>query len=117
MTPRFRPLHDPRIDVPTLTRLFLQNPMMRNSTTLIPALTLWVNAHNTVLAHYSNGTRVSEDAWSKLPQDSQNIWMSLPIDDRKLILGASDFVSSITKASSLLHAIQGQRWTWTLNLN
>jgi hypothetical protein len=62
--------------------------------------TLWVNAHNTVLAHYSNGTRVSEDAWSKLPQDSRNIWMSLPIDDWKLILGASDSVSSITKTSS-----------------
>jgi hypothetical protein len=53
-----------------------------------------------VLAHYSNGTRVSDDAWSKLPQDSWNTWMSLPIDDRKLILGASDSVSSITKASS-----------------
>jgi hypothetical protein len=62
--------------------------------------TIWVNAHNTVLAHYSNGTRVSDDAWSKLPQDSLNIWMSLPIDDRKLILGASNSVSSITKASS-----------------
>jgi hypothetical protein len=24
--------------------------------------TIWVNAHNTVLAHYSNGTRVSDDA-------------------------------------------------------
>jgi hypothetical protein len=62
--------------------------------------TIWVNAHNTVLAHYSNGTRVSDGAWSKLPQDSRNIWMSLPIDDQKLILGASDSVSSITKASS-----------------
>jgi hypothetical protein len=64
--------------------------------------TIWVNAHNTVLAHYSNGTRVAEDAWSKLPQDSRNIWMSLPIDDRKLILGASDSVSSITEASSFM---------------
>jgi hypothetical protein len=62
--------------------------------------TIWVNAHNTVLAHYSNSIRVSEDAWSKLPQDSQNIWMSLPIDDRKLILGAIDSVSSIAKTSS-----------------
>jgi hypothetical protein len=62
--------------------------------------TIWVNAHNTVLAHYSNGTRMSDDAWSKLPQDSRNIWMSLPIDDRKLILRASDSVSSITEASS-----------------
>jgi hypothetical protein len=62
--------------------------------------TIWVNAHNTVLAHYSNGTCVSDDVWSKLPQDSRNIWMSLPIDDRKLILGASDSVSSITKTSS-----------------
>jgi hypothetical protein len=62
--------------------------------------TIWVNAQNTVLAHYSNGTRVSDDAWSKLPQDSWNIWMSLPIDDRKLILGASNSVSSITEASS-----------------
>jgi hypothetical protein len=62
--------------------------------------TIWVNAHHSVLAHYSNNTRVSDDAWSKLPQDSQNIWMSLPIDDWKLILGASDSVSSITKTSS-----------------
>jgi hypothetical protein len=62
--------------------------------------TIWVNAHNTVLAHYGNGTRVSDDVWSKLPQDSRNIWMSLPIDDRKLILGASDSVSSITETSS-----------------
>jgi hypothetical protein len=62
--------------------------------------TIWVNAHNTVLAQYSNGTRVSDEAWSKLPQDSWNIWMSLPIDDRKLILGANDSVSSITEGSS-----------------
>jgi hypothetical protein len=62
--------------------------------------TIWVNAHNTVLAHYSNGMHVSDDAWSKLPQDSRNIWMSLPIDDRKLILRANDSVSSITEASS-----------------
>jgi hypothetical protein len=62
--------------------------------------TIWVNAQNTVLAHYSNGTRVSDGAWSKLLQDSRNIWMSLPIDDRKLILGANDSVSSITEASS-----------------
>jgi hypothetical protein len=41
MTPRFRPLHDLRIDVPTLTRRLLQNPMVRNSTKLIPALTLY----------------------------------------------------------------------------
>jgi hypothetical protein len=61
---------------------------------------IWVNAQNTVLAHYSNGTHVSDDAWSKLLQDSWNIWMSLPIDDRKLILGASNSVSSITEASS-----------------
>jgi hypothetical protein len=43
--------------------------------------TIWVNAQNTVLAHYSNGTCVPDDAWSKLPQDSRNVWMSLPIDD------------------------------------
>jgi hypothetical protein len=61
---------------------------------------IWVNAQNTVLAHYSNGTHVSDDAWSKLLQDSWNIWMSLPIDDRKLILGASNSVSSITEAFS-----------------
>jgi hypothetical protein len=39
--PRFRRLHDPRIDVPMLTRHFLQNPVMRNSMTLIPVLTLY----------------------------------------------------------------------------
>jgi hypothetical protein len=43
--------------------------------------------------------------------------MSLPIDDRKLILGASDSVSSITKASSSMPS-QGslgrgrQTFTW-----
>ena len=62
--------------------------------------TILANAHNTMSAHYSNGTRVPDDAWSKLPQDSRNIWMSIPIDDRKLILGASDSVSSITDTSS-----------------
>jgi hypothetical protein len=62
--------------------------------------TIWVNAQNTVSGHHSNGTHVSDDAWSKLLQDSRNIWMSLPIDDRKLILGANDSVSSITEASS-----------------
>jgi hypothetical protein len=35
--------------------------------------TIWVNAQNTVLAHYSNGTHVSDDAWSKLLQDSRNV--------------------------------------------
>jgi hypothetical protein len=69
--------------------------------------TIWVNAHNTVLAHYGNGTRVSDDAWSKLPKDSRNIWMSLPIDDRKLILGASDSVSSITETSSSMPSRSG----------
>jgi hypothetical protein len=62
--------------------------------------TIWVNAHNTIMAQYSNGMRVSDDAWSKLPQDSRNIWMSLPIDDWKLILGANNSDSSITEGSS-----------------
>jgi hypothetical protein len=76
--------------------------------------TIWVNAHNTVLAHYSNGTCVSDDAWSKLLQDSRNICMSLPIDDRKLILGASDSDSSITKASSSMPSSLGRgRRTFT----
>jgi hypothetical protein len=69
--------------------------------------TIWVNAHNSVLAHYNNGTRVSDGAWSKLLQDSRNIWMSLPIDDRKLILGASDSVSSITKTPSSMPSRSG----------
>jgi hypothetical protein len=69
--------------------------------------TIWVNAHNTVLEHYSNGTRVFDDAWYKLPQDSPNIWMSLPIDDWKLILGASDSVSSITETSSSMPSRSG----------
>jgi hypothetical protein len=82
--------------------------------------TIWVNAHNTVLAHYGNGTRVSDDAWSKLPQDSRNIWMSLPIDDRKLILGASysGTVSSITKTSSSMpsrSSLGCGRWTFARN--
>jgi hypothetical protein len=41
MTPRFCRLLDPRIDVPTFTHHFLQSPMMRDSTTSIPALTLY----------------------------------------------------------------------------
>jgi hypothetical protein len=40
-TKGFRRLHDLRINVPTFTRRFLQNPMMRNSTTSIPALSLY----------------------------------------------------------------------------
>jgi hypothetical protein len=35
--------------------------------------TIWVNAHNIILAHYSNCTRVSDDVWSILPRDSWNI--------------------------------------------
>jgi hypothetical protein len=84
--------------------------------------TIWVNAQNTVLAHYSNGMSVSDDAWSKLPQDSPNIWMSLPIDDRKLILGANNSVSSITMASpstpsrgSLGRATNARSCSWTGN--
>jgi hypothetical protein len=68
--------------------------------------TIWVNAHHSVLAHYSNNSRVSDDAWSKLPQDSRNIWMSLPIDDRKLILGASD---SVSETSSSMPSRSGLR--------
>jgi hypothetical protein len=71
-----------------------------------------------VLAHYGNGTRVFDDTWSKLLQDSQNIWMSLPIDDGKLILGASDSVSSITKTSSSMPSRSGLgrgRWTFARN--
>jgi hypothetical protein len=45
MTPRFRRLHDLRIDMPMLTRHFLWNPLTRNSTTLIPALTLYGLLH------------------------------------------------------------------------
>jgi hypothetical protein len=41
--------------------------------------TIWVNAQDTVLAHYSNSMRVSDDAWSKLPQDSRNVWTSLAL--------------------------------------
>jgi hypothetical protein len=69
--------------------------------------TIWVNAHHSVFAHYSNNTRVSDDAWFKLPQDSRNIWMSLPIDDQKLILGASNSVSSITETSSSMPSRSG----------
>jgi hypothetical protein len=63
MTPRFRRLHDLRIDVPTLTRRFLQNHMMRNSTTLIPALTLYglmliiLCWHTTAMVHVYLMTR------------------------------------------------------------
>jgi hypothetical protein len=39
--------------------------------------------------------------------DSRNIWMSLPIDDQKLILGASDSVSSITETSSSMPSRSG----------
>jgi hypothetical protein len=80
--------------------------------------TIWVNAHNTVFAHYVNGTCVSDDAWSKLPQDYRNIWMSLPIDDQKLILGASDSVSRITEASSSTasrSSLGCGRWTYARN--
>ncbi len=63
MMPRFcRPL-DPRIDVPMPTHCFLQNPMMRNSTTLIPALTLYglmliiLCWHTTAMVHVYLKTR------------------------------------------------------------
>jgi hypothetical protein len=61
MTPRFRRLHDLRIDVPTLTRPSKSyDKEQYDIDTSIG--TIWVNAHNTVLAHYGNGTRVSDDA-------------------------------------------------------
>jgi hypothetical protein len=44
--------------------------------------------------------------------------MSLPIDDGKLILGASDSVSSITKTSSSMPSRSGLgrgRWTFARN--
>jgi hypothetical protein len=71
--------------------------------------TIWVNAHNTVLAHYSNGTRVSDDAWSKLLQDSQNIWMSLEVDP-----GSKQFCLQYHQ-DILFHTIQEQPWMQTSN--
>jgi hypothetical protein len=77
--------------------------------------TIWVNAHNTVLAHYSNGTHVSDDAWSKLLQDSRNKldesshwWPEVDPGSKLFCLQYHQDI--------LFHAIQEQPWTRTLNL-
>jgi hypothetical protein len=46
------------------------------------------NAHNMVLAYYSNGARIPDDTWSRLPESSREAWQGIPTEDRKLIMGS-----------------------------
>jgi hypothetical protein len=58
--------------------------------------TIMANAHNMVLAYYSNGAHVLDDAWSRLPQPSREAWQSIPAEDRKLIMGTGNSISNLT---------------------
>jgi hypothetical protein len=57
--------------------------------------TIMANAHNMVLAYYSNGARVPNDAWSKLPHSSREAWQGILTEDRKLIMGTGDSISNL----------------------
>jgi hypothetical protein len=58
--------------------------------------TIMANAHNMVLAYYSNGAHVPDNTWSKLPQSSRKAWQGIPTEDRKLIMGTGNSISNLT---------------------
>jgi hypothetical protein len=62
--------------------------------------TIMANAHNMVLVYYSNGARIPDDAWSRLPQSSREGWEGIPTEDRKLIMGTGDSISNLTSTPS-----------------
>jgi hypothetical protein len=62
--------------------------------------TIMANVHNMVLAYYSNGARIPDDTWSRLPQSSHEAWQGIPTEDRKLIMGTGDSISNLTGTAS-----------------
>jgi hypothetical protein len=62
--------------------------------------TIMANAHNMVLAYYSNGARAPDDAWSRLPQSSREARQSILAADHKLIMGTGDSISNLTHTPS-----------------
>jgi hypothetical protein len=58
--------------------------------------TIMANAHNMVLAYYSNGAHVPDNTWSKLPQSSRKAWQGIPTEDCKLIMGTGNSISNLT---------------------
>jgi hypothetical protein len=57
--------------------------------------TIMANVHNMVLAYYSNGALIPDDAWSRLPQSSHEAWQGIPTEDCKLIMGTGDSLSNL----------------------
>jgi hypothetical protein len=62
--------------------------------------TIMANVHNRVLAYYSNGACIPDDAWSRLPQSSREAWQGIPTEDHKLIMGTGNFISNLTGTPS-----------------
>jgi hypothetical protein len=62
--------------------------------------TIMANVHNMVLAYYSNGARIPEDTWSRLPQSSREAWQGIPTEDGKLIMGTGNSISNLTGTPS-----------------
>jgi hypothetical protein len=61
--------------------------------------TIMATAHNMVLAYYSNGAHVPDDAWSKLPQSLCKVWQRILTEDHKLIMGTGNSVSNLMGTS------------------
>ena len=74
-----------------------------------PIDTIWANSHHTYEVNYGGSSRVPDDAWSLLSDASRTTWNSIPIDDRKLIMGTSESLSSITDSSSTSPSSRGTR--------
>jgi hypothetical protein len=67
------------------------------------------DAHNMVLAYYSNGARIPDDTWRRLPQSSRESWQGIPTEDRKLIMGTGDSISNLTGTASSSTSSNGNR--------
>ncbi len=71
--------------------------------------TIMADAHNMVLAYYSNGARIPDDAWSRLPQSSREVWQGIPTEDCKLIMGTGNSISNLTGTPSSSASSNGNR--------
>ena len=58
------------------------------------------NMHNSYIVQYSEASRIPNDAWGQLSDNSRSLWQQIPIDDRKRIMGTTDSTSSLTNTSS-----------------
>jgi hypothetical protein len=71
--------------------------------------TIMANAHNMVLAYYSNGACIPDDTWSRLPQSSREAWQDIPTEDRKLIMGTGNSFSNLMGTPSSSASSNGNR--------